>query len=1130
MSLNGLDNDRVKKVYQSAISQPDGWFLLKYVSRDEVDLLGEGTEGISELREALTAYPEQSPLYGYAHFRHKAVLIKYVPEGISRLLQARVTVHLQAVIDNFPTHDAVYSLSAPADLNEASLSAACSLHATSDSTSTSAASSHPAPLGGTGEDTKESHPTTNREHVRSTSTSRANLLAERATPQLTTLSENTAEQRHEERPGGDLRMPMSAPTTQGLERCNTAATVPSTQDYGGAYTSLDQTSILERSGDRRTSFNSTRSTLRDPYSSYAFKSKPKVKVGPRPSLDSVRRPHTSGSVPRQQDGPRPVSTLPAGIKMAPRKTNVASRPPSRQASDNNQATPTMPQTPRLSSYTNPHPLRPATSSGSIASRATLIPDPTPPMPSLTPEKQRLMKALQMRKTQLSKSTQDQASREAARSLAEKCEAVAIEAEMSLPKDNRTKEMDLSKAEPSLSKDNNTKETIRTETEPLPLEDDRSKKTVSIDALPSPLEEGAKDTSSANAKDQQREAVADDRIVPSIEPLMDKAYSSPISPAESSELGSTKASSLADEKDHDLSERQESLSTSKSSSEVETTQDLGNPSLEASPPSPSTIEQSSKTDNVQSMIDDTTAVVERTKAWSNSSTTSLRSLSTTQLGLKSPEQNGNSSDDILTIEVDGTDLNPVGLDSDHGSAGAFEHGSTRDTYLPSRSSFTTKAESRPVSMNLKVGSTRRKSRGRFAPMPTDVGAENSEDNLSDESFLDELKTATVQEAKPISVTRSPITPFFPSSPNNSPIKRVLRTNRAASSPVESFESTNGHPSPNKTDPARASSRTVSGSLLNTSSCRQAPVAQIKKVNLSSGISQRIKALEMLSSQRESSVMPTMTTSSTPSASPPYPPPRNASLRSLTSSTDSASPPNVSSQERLLPLPPSKSVPTIVPQASKLDPTRRLRKNMARPESISVKAQIVRESSPHFLKARSISEPNNGSVLELHPSPLTIDHQRAYSPLSHGQTATPKGQGVDVTTTALSINVPPPSDVASPTDIRSTSMTSRRSSSRSRYDIKSPVSVASSSSSTVAEGDEKRSSKKESSRSRLLRRMSSISSASRKSLINVISPTVREETIQESKSLPLARRVSMDMGEVNVQFPDNLVSYPVFHGEE
>ena len=62
-------------------------FLLKYASRDEIGLLGRGTGGIVEVRDAIDQYDEASPLYGFLKYRRRNVIIKYLPDNCSRLVQ-----------------------------------------------------------------------------------------------------------------------------------------------------------------------------------------------------------------------------------------------------------------------------------------------------------------------------------------------------------------------------------------------------------------------------------------------------------------------------------------------------------------------------------------------------------------------------------------------------------------------------------------------------------------------------------------------------------------------------------------------------------------------------------------------------------------------------------------------------------------------------------------------------------------------------------------------------------------------------------------------------------------------------------------------------------------------------------
>lgn len=62
-------------------------FLLRYATRDEIVLLGRGNGGIVEIRNAIANYEEVSPLFGFLRYRRRNVVIKYVPEDCSRLVQ-----------------------------------------------------------------------------------------------------------------------------------------------------------------------------------------------------------------------------------------------------------------------------------------------------------------------------------------------------------------------------------------------------------------------------------------------------------------------------------------------------------------------------------------------------------------------------------------------------------------------------------------------------------------------------------------------------------------------------------------------------------------------------------------------------------------------------------------------------------------------------------------------------------------------------------------------------------------------------------------------------------------------------------------------------------------------------------
>lgn len=67
-----------------------GRFLLKYASRDEVELLGRGNGGIVEIRNAIAVFEPVEPLFGFLRYRRRNVIIKHLPEACSRLVQGMV--------------------------------------------------------------------------------------------------------------------------------------------------------------------------------------------------------------------------------------------------------------------------------------------------------------------------------------------------------------------------------------------------------------------------------------------------------------------------------------------------------------------------------------------------------------------------------------------------------------------------------------------------------------------------------------------------------------------------------------------------------------------------------------------------------------------------------------------------------------------------------------------------------------------------------------------------------------------------------------------------------------------------------------------------------------------------------
>jgi hypothetical protein len=337
-------------------------------------------------------------------------------------------------------------------------------------------------------------------------------------------------------------------------------------------------------------------------------------------------------------------------------------------------------------------------------------------------------------------------------------------------------------------------------------------------------------------------------------------------------------------------------------------------------------------------------------------------------------------------------------------------------------------------------------------------------LSDDSFMEELRSATVQEARPVSVK----------PPNGGDMS--WKGSRAVSSPYMA--------SPSAMQ-ALAVGRSVSSSYIDNGP--PTPVLMAKKINVSSGISSRIKALEKFSSREGTS-----------SGSTPVPGPSTSSSFEELRKRASVSFPNGT-------IPDFSRAPSVNHHE-----TRPVSAANRRTNSISVTARIVRDTSAS--PGSSGVEPSESDVLNLQASPLTVEQYESTDDV------VAKSQIVEST--------------APRTEDRSMSMSSAGSN-RQATPVSRPASRLSLSSRAKADEtlhsspptDEKKGSRA----SRLMRRMSSITSNSRRSIIGALSPPVKEEsavsplsnsTISTSTSRHTLSE-PIEIGEVNVQFPETLL---------
>ncbi|OJD29756.1 gpi-anchored cell surface glycoprotein [Diplodia corticola] len=1010
MSLNGLDDAPVSDAYQSALAEAGGWFLLKYASRDAIEIFNFGAGGLSEARAALLEYDEKSPLYGFLLFRRRKVLLKYVPEGTSRLLQARVTVHFTEIEEKFTPHDSVFSFSTPQELSDHALSAANSLHTAAPSTSASSTSSKKK-LDGINEDAEDSQGTSAKGEgaaLERTETVASTTKVEAAPDTASIRSRPLSPTGYEER----------RPGTPGTSGGDASSVIASPRGYAQSVRSFKSLNHFDQHYDDPNRRSSSQTARADIDFSYLYK--PKVKLGPRPTQEPLSHAAESKS-----------AKLPASLKAAVRSKGSSSRPKSRDSS-------TVPSTglrppppvPTISEMPTNTPARPTSSTGakSIASSVK--------SPGITPEKQRLMRAVELRKKQKA-------------------------AQLARQKPNK-KHGDAVATADAVEKVKSAEETAP---EAAPVEEDdvasHRETTSSTDSgstlKPDEAPETPDHTKADSGVQLMISGAGDEEDARPPTPVA----SSPISVQESSNPSSTRPSSISDGGDRkeglDSDEQAEIASPLDGAAETS----LGLPS--AAEPAPARAS-----------------------------------------GAEHPNWDVSSSPDR-------------GETGEHQTAAAKGPELSEDftTALPSSSSLPERRST-----------TKSKRRVPVDPIRVEPDAESSDDDfdyLSDDSLMEELQSATVEEAKPMSVSKSPIMSIFPRRKSQaSTLSTKSAEHRVNSNPLSMYRTV----TPTRLSPSPEGQLGVSQQLgvgQRSFSASYATEAQrdaslLKKSNVSSGISQRIKALAEKSSK-----------DGTPVTLPKvgYTPERGAISIAQRSNSFRASHSAQDKQLKRLSKSSFISVPPLERPMSKGENSNESIQAVYnkdannKTESVTVTARIVR--SP-----QTPGQDVEDSPLDLQPSPITIDHNKA------DEAAAPPS--IVIPTAVEESTKSPTSGDASPAQQsnahlespaqplpRSSSESSWRSFGRRRSEATSPPpmprsqSITSLDSTVTEEGDEK---KKGNRASRLLKRMSNSLTTSKKSLNQMMSSAVQEEApqpIEEKKE----SQPGVEIGDLNVQFPDTLL---------
>ncbi|QKX59268.1 uncharacterized protein TRUGW13939_06400 [Talaromyces rugulosus] len=1111
MSLNGLDDPAVIEAYQSALTEAGGWLLLKYSSRDEVTLLSRGTGGVPDVRVAVEGYEEKSPLYGFLQYRRRKVVLKYVPDGVSRLIQARTTVQFQSILDKFSPQDTTFEFKEATDLTESALSSACLLHAASGSMTSSSSSLRRRRLMEIVEDAEEGGPPVRTELE--------SPLSEDSSKRLSQASDATAVP-PPPTPGGE-EGPAESPTVADDEAETKSVHSVSRRRF------LDQ--LAQQPFEHRSSTQSMRPSLQE--LGYSTSSRQKVKLGPRPSVDMNGRPRTAGSMSRNQDQ-RPVAALPPGVR--PRKPPLGPGRPKSQ--------PDAIPVPTLASLKNAPPMPILIPPPSISVPRPKLSPGAKSMNALTssgmsPEKQRLMRALELRKKQMEKRTKDLQKKDEKRksATAEVIPADALENKENIdhaqttklypveeakpPKIEATKvetvkqvatvtttvieekkptTADLAKADSAVAMSTVAREDTAEDTvEDNAPEDTTPKYTIPEDTIQqdtAPENNKSEDTASDDTAredtapqdaPQQDTAPKDNKLEPTTSEDSAREDAAP----EDNKLEDTSSEDTARENPaeenapEDAAPKENNPSVQTPAELLVTTPQAQDKVVEPHPeqiPEPATqplIEEEDTTDDstAPEKFSDRTDDEKATTASTSEPDTALEDMA--------------KPDEEQSIQYEDDDSTPTASEAIHsvassslGSqdaivAGAPEADETAPKEVPTTTDAITNTASQvtladstaPLSLprgdenNHRLSRQKSKRIALLDPILVPTPDLSDEDNLlSDDSFMEELKSATFQEAKPVSVGKGPLSP---DGEPRTPLE-AWQT-RAVSNPGR-------RPSDLSVMPVvgRSISATFAGG---DEQAGPIPVVTAKKVNVSSGISKRIKALEMFSGNRDGVSSPTLAVPPTNGLPSPTATAFEKFRKRASVSMGGSLPPSAA---------PSARSSFIGPSPDTANPPSLGRKES---QSVSVTARIVR--NPRTPPTDVNADPIESSVLNLQRSPLIVEHNSL-------EEADRKSNGVPERRPTLSSR-----GLSRSSTDTTTARSESRGSSRSRLDDLS--------------SEEKRDSRT----SRFIRRMSSLTSP-RKNLmsppgIDRLPPPHTEEETQH------AAPKAVDIGEVNVQFPDTLL---------
>lgn len=982
----------------------------------------------------------------------------------------RLTVQFQSVLETFTPHDTVFSFSVASELNESALGLCTMLLPSPASLTSSSSSLRRRRLNEITEDAEEAAVPAEEKEIHEPQPEEATtnygrreldelpasavlakaLLAKRKEEAAAATSTNNANADADNRPvveenSRPLRidsLPPAKPSVSPLPPSIADKALPATPESTPPTTSegippkapdFDTTSNLLLEATTAKVDPTESASPRSPHtrhlsaaesdsisqwstnvSSYTTSKPKKKKLGPRPHVETVSRPKTSGTTDSSLNG-RPIANLPTSIRVNNRSlVSLALRPGSQQSSRSvpGRFAPSsllMNGAPPLPPASHLQSLYKAGESHTTLSRPASV---TGDGSSTTPEKLRLMKALQLRKRNM---------------------LLAQRASASNPPLAPVHIHNVSESSLSSNPSSNQSESI-----------------ASREQL-SNIDEESKLTQSSNT-------------------------TSPTTMTNVSEEPSTTASSFTEQDDTSRKRRSLSSATSSSITPKALVQETQRPS----------------------QVDD---VVDDARPSSNSGTASSMDKARDKPEA-SPEEASITSEESPEIYKDprDNDAEPQPSDGDSQPNLAVQQFAS----LPEEDALPLRSTSQSP--------TKSKRNGPPPPLQILPGGDASASEVSeDDSLMDELQNATVHEAKPVSVARSPVTPIMSKGSSDRLREMIIKLPNPTPMPRPSASST---PDRDRTSSLRSLSTALPQWPPVPAEPIQIPLS--KKPTLGTGISKRIKALEVLTAKDANLVQappPVRDTSAGRSAF-------SAFMKRSSFVTNHPQAPNASTESsppKQLPASRSLYEPGASPATKDLrrtssDTQRALQKG----ETISVTARIIRDPSNKHPPAAPSS--NYHSPLNLYRSPLIVEHEKHDQP------------NFDPALASMQAATKSPSSKSergrfSFSSHRSGSQTNlpRSESNNSKMSHGSKKHGPRSASDAASISEDKA---KSSMTSRLMKRMSNLTS-SRRGGQHVSKDEPHPTTIQEQSEHTRENSIAesllqvVDIGDVNVQFPESLL---------